>query len=200
VTAERPTEALALRRERVMHDSTSTANAMPTPEHFRDRFVHYLRYARGLELRQASPADHLSALELAIRESLIDRAVLTRLAYDQARPKTVHYLSVEYLLGRLVRNNLIATGMQAIAHEAMQDLGLRLDTILASATAASAGWQPASSTRWRPSTTRPLDTVCGTTTVCSGRASRRAGRLSDQTPGSAVATPGRSHAPISPSR
>jgi starch phosphorylase len=102
----------------------------PTPEEFRQRFLHYLRYSCGLELRQARAADHLAALEMAVRESLIDRAILTRRTYDREQPKTVHYISVEYLLGRLLRNNLIATGLMGVAHEAMQQLGLNLDTIV----------------------------------------------------------------------
>ena len=73
----------------------------PTPEEFRERFLHYLRYSCGIELRHARAADHLAALELAVRESLIDRAILTRRTYDEVRPKTVHYISVEYLLGIL---------------------------------------------------------------------------------------------------
>ncbi len=48
-----------------------------TAARLRDRFLHYLRYARGLELRQATAADHLAALELVVRETLIDRAVRT---------------------------------------------------------------------------------------------------------------------------
>jgi len=102
----------------------------PTPEEFRERFLYYLRYASGLELRHARPADHLAALERAVRESLIDRAILTSRTYDEQRPKTVHYLSMEYLLGRLMLNNLIATGLLDTAREAMQQLGLNLDTIV----------------------------------------------------------------------
>ncbi len=102
----------------------------PTPEEFRERFLYYLRYASGLELRHARAADHLAALERAVRESMIDRAILTSRTYDEQRPKTVHYLSMEYLLGRLMHNNLIATGLLDTAREAMQQLGLNLDTIV----------------------------------------------------------------------
>jgi len=102
----------------------------PTPEEFRDRFVYYLRYTCGLEFRHARPVDHLVALGRAVRETMIDREILTRRTYDAAGPKTVHYLSMEYLLGRLLTNNLIATGLQETAREAMQLLGLNLDTIV----------------------------------------------------------------------
>jgi len=102
----------------------------PTAEEFRDRIIHYLRYAGGLELRHARAADHLAALELAVRETLIDREILTRRTYDEVEPKTVHYLSLEYLLGRLLLNNLISTDLLGVAREAMQLLGLNLDTVL----------------------------------------------------------------------
>ena len=102
----------------------------PTPEKFRDRFLQYLRYSGGIEMRHARAADHLTALELAVRESLIERAILTRRTYDDIHPKTVHYLSLEYLMGRLLRNNMIATDLLATAHEAMQLRVLNLDTIV----------------------------------------------------------------------
>jgi starch phosphorylase len=102
----------------------------PTAEEFRDRILHYLRYACGLELRHARAADHLAALELAVRETLIDREILTRRTYDEVHPKTVHYLSLEYLLGRLLHNNLISTELLDVAREAMQMLGLNLDAVM----------------------------------------------------------------------
>ncbi|MCG6948389.1 MAG: glycogen/starch/alpha-glucan phosphorylase [Acidobacteria bacterium] len=102
----------------------------PTAEEFKDRFLHYLRYTCGLELRHGRPADHLMALGRAVRESIIDREILTRRTYDEAKPKVVHYLSMEYLVGRLMLNNLIAIGLLDTAREAMQMLGLNLDTII----------------------------------------------------------------------
>ncbi len=102
----------------------------PTADAFRDRFLFYLRYACGLELQVARAADHLTALELAVRGELIDRVIACRHAYAERRPKTVHYLSMEYLLGRLLRNNLIATGLFEVADEAMQSLGLSLETLI----------------------------------------------------------------------
>jgi starch phosphorylase len=102
----------------------------PTAEEFKDRFLHYLRYTCGLELRHARAADHLVALGRAVRESLIDREIVTRRTYDEAKPKMVHYLSMEYLLGRLMLNNLISAGLLDTAREAMQMLGLNLDTIV----------------------------------------------------------------------
>jgi starch phosphorylase len=97
---------------------------------FRDRFVEYLRYVRGLEVAEATPAEQLAALEFTIRESLIDRALVTERAQASRDPKTVYYLSLEYMLGRLVENNLIATGLRDVAREALSSLGLDLERIM----------------------------------------------------------------------
>ncbi len=110
--------------------ATSLVNHAISPQTFRDRFIYYLRYVRGLELNQATPADQLAALQLTIRETLIDRAVATQHAQTKSDPKTVYYLSLEYLLGRLVDNNLIATGLREVAAKALAELGLELDRIV----------------------------------------------------------------------
>ena len=52
---------------------------------FRDRFLHYLRYTCGLELRLARPVDHLVALGRAVRESMIDREILTNALEQRAK-------------------------------------------------------------------------------------------------------------------
>jgi glycogen phosphorylase len=51
----------------------------------------------------------------------------THAAHD---PKTVHYLSLEYLLGRLLENNLIATGLCDVASRAMSELGVDLERLV----------------------------------------------------------------------
>ncbi len=100
-----------------------------TPERFKNRFLHHLRYTRGLTLEEARPEDHLAALQLTVREALIDRAVATREHYEARQPKKVCYLSMEFLVGRLLMNNLIATGLLDVARRAMQELGLNLDLL-----------------------------------------------------------------------
>jgi glycogen phosphorylase len=85
---------------------------------------------RGLELAESSPADHLAALALTVREPLVDRRLHTHNTYRAPKPKTVYYLSMEYMLGRLTRNNLIATGLLDTAQEVLEELGLDLDAIL----------------------------------------------------------------------
>ncbi|HLE60566.1 MAG TPA: glycogen/starch/alpha-glucan phosphorylase [Thermoanaerobaculaceae bacterium] len=110
--------------------ATSLADHTVSRQAFRDRFVNYLRYIGGLEIGEATPANQLAALQLTIRETLIDRAVATQRAHEEHEPKTVYYLSLEYLLGRLVENNLIATGLREVVAEVMAELGLDLERIV----------------------------------------------------------------------
>ncbi|MCK5378698.1 MAG: glycogen/starch/alpha-glucan phosphorylase [Acidobacteria bacterium] len=110
--------------------SNGSPDCVVTPDEFRDRFMHSLRYSRGLEMYQANPEDLLAALKLTVRQYLVDRAVATSETYRETKPKTVHYLSLEFLLGRLLRNNLISTGLLPVAREAMDGLGLNLDSLV----------------------------------------------------------------------
>ncbi len=110
--------------------SNGSPECVISPEEFRQRFMHSLRYSRGMEMYQAQAQDLLAALKLTVREYLLDRAVATSETYRETKPKTVHYLSLEFLLGRLLRNNLISTGLLPVAREAMESLGVDLDQLV----------------------------------------------------------------------
>jgi starch phosphorylase len=109
---------------------TALAPSTMSVQAFKDRFIDYLRYTRGRGVAEASQADLLTALQLTIRDALIDRAADTDARAATERPKTLHYLSLEFLLGRLVENNLIATGMRETAAAALAELGLDLDRLI----------------------------------------------------------------------
>jgi hypothetical protein len=93
----------------------------------------------------------------AIFRSLIKRHLISTLARHEgsATPRdwcdTIHYLSLEYLMGRLLENNLRNSGLYDTAKAALADMGKDLDTLRAkpnrtwaSAMAASAVSRPAS--------------------------------------------------------
>lgn len=100
------------------------------PESFRATFLHYLRFQRGVEFERSSKLDHLTALCLAVRETLVNRRLATQRAWRRTSPKIVNYISMEYMIGRLLRNNLIAADLLEPAQEAMARLGISLDDIL----------------------------------------------------------------------
>jgi starch phosphorylase len=64
-----------------------------------------------------------------IRDLIAHRWVKTRQARSQANPKRIHYLSMEFLLGRLLRNNMMNLAAEPIVHKLMQLEGWTLDQL-----------------------------------------------------------------------
>ena len=93
----------------------------------------------------------------AIRDLLAQRWLRTDATYDRANPKQVYYLSMEFLIGRSLANNIINLQVEPTSCARISHRSARARTGRARrdrsrtpgwATAASAGWPPASSTRW----------------------------------------------------
>ena len=146
----------------------------------------------------ASKRKRFEALSRYVRDQLADRWVKTRRAREAANPKRVYYLSMEYLIGRTLNNNILNLAAEPLVQEVMAREGWVLSTssrrsrTRASATAASGGWRPASSTRWRRCSTRRSATACGTSTGSSASPSATATRSRSPTTGCASPTRGRS--------
>jgi glycogen phosphorylase len=98
-------------------------------------FMDNLFYVVGRRLEDASPVDHYTALAYTIRDRLLARFVSSTEKYRQANARTVAYLSAEFLLGPHLGNNILNLDVwgNTMDHtrESLQNLGLDLDTILA---------------------------------------------------------------------
>jgi len=78
----------------------------------------------------ATPTDWWIAVSLAVRDQILERSSETMGAHYQQNVRRVYYLSLEYLMGRLLENNLINTGLMETAREALQELNEDLDGLL----------------------------------------------------------------------
>jgi len=89
-----------------------------------------LVYSVGKDTDFAVPRDWCVALTLAVRERLMDRWMATTKQVYRADVKRVYYLSMEFLIGRLLADTMLNLGMTDVARAALEDLGVDLDEIL----------------------------------------------------------------------
>lgn len=93
------------------------------------RFQDHLKYTRGRHEAGATDFDKLASLSLAIRDLAVDRMLATQKAYHEGQVKRVYYLSMEFLMGRLLANNVISLGLRPVVEEALHKLGLDFEQL-----------------------------------------------------------------------
>ncbi|WP_319531147.1 glycogen/starch/alpha-glucan phosphorylase [uncultured Cohaesibacter sp.] len=105
----------------------------------KQEILRHLKYSLGKDAGHATPYDWRMALSLAIRDMVVDPWFdSTRKTYE-ANAKRVYYLSMEFLIGRLVEDVTINLGFEAVARDAMHDLGQDYDAIVANEPDAALG-------------------------------------------------------------
>lgn len=103
----------------------------PTVDAFVETFLAELNYGQGTLLSRSSVNDQYLALARTIRRYLMADWLETGARRRQGQQRTIGYLSAEYLLGRQLGNNLLATNLQDIAEMAMQQCGIDIATLRA---------------------------------------------------------------------
>ena len=103
----------------------------PSSEELRRAIVDKLVYAVGKDIKTASPRDWFVALALAVRDRIVDRWMSATRRSHQAGGKQVYYLSVEFLIGRLLMDGLTNLGLTEPARDALAALGVDLADIRA---------------------------------------------------------------------
>ncbi|WP_088347179.1 MULTISPECIES: glycogen/starch/alpha-glucan phosphorylase [Rhodomicrobium] len=99
------------------------------PQGFKDEILAKLVFAVGKDPAHASPRDWLIATSLAVRDQLVTRWMdSTRQIYAGAE-KRVYYLSMEFLIGRLLIDSLANLGLREICEKALGELGQSLDAL-----------------------------------------------------------------------
>ena len=99
-------------------------------EAIRRSFVDNLFYVTVRTFENATTLDHYTALAYTVRDRLLARLIATDEQYKRLDVKTVAYMSAEFLLGPHLGNNLLNLGLLENVNQAMQELGLNLETIL----------------------------------------------------------------------
>ncbi len=99
------------------------------PDAFKQSFTDHLKYSLGRDHTTVDRLDLYKALAFSVRDRLIDRMMATAAHYRHHKVKRVYYLSVEYLIGRSLDNNLVNLDYHDAADEALRSLNLSLEEL-----------------------------------------------------------------------
>ena len=93
-------------------------------------YERHLLFDSGVEITEATARDRFEALARSVRDILSQRWLLTEKTYAQQNPKRLYYLSMEFLIGRSLANNVMNLLLSGISKQVIEDKGLNLVEIL----------------------------------------------------------------------
>jgi starch phosphorylase len=99
-------------------------------ESLKTSITNHLRFTLGAFIQSASENDWWVATCLAVRDRVMDMSTKSRSLHRQEGVRRVHYLSLEYLMGRLLENNLRNSGLYDHTKAALGEMGKDLDSLL----------------------------------------------------------------------
>ena len=86
-------------------------------------FAEHLKYTQDADVFHTTMQGRYDALALAIRDRIIHQWDISRKTQQKAMAKRVYYLSLEFLMGRAMTNNIINMGLYDEVKKALSDLG-----------------------------------------------------------------------------
>ena len=100
-------EALALERARELPNSRTAGD----PDTLKRAFANHLQYSQGKDEHSATALDRYFAVAYTIRDRMMRRWITTQQRYYKQDAKRVYYLSLEFLMGKALENNLLNLGL-----------------------------------------------------------------------------------------
>jgi starch phosphorylase len=88
-----------------------------------------LEYRVGKDMYTATPRDWFHVVAYTVRDRMMERWMETMRTYYRENAKRVYYLSMEFLIGRSLVNNLRNMGMYEVVEEALKEFGIDLEPI-----------------------------------------------------------------------
>ena len=98
-------------------------------ETFKKSIIDNVKNQYRKTIDEATPQQVYQAVAYAVKDVIIDEWIATHKAYDRDDAKIVYYLSMEFLMGRALGNNIINIGAQKEIKEALEELGFDLNAI-----------------------------------------------------------------------
>ncbi len=95
-----------------------------SPAGIRKAFLFNLNYSLAKDRHTTTLHDDYLALAMAVRNQIVERWIQTQQGYHKKNVKRVYYLSLEFLIGRLLSNNMLNLGVKEQVESTLKDLGL----------------------------------------------------------------------------
>jgi starch phosphorylase len=102
-----------------------------TAEALKEDIARHVRYTLGKDQRDITRKDLYLALAHAVRDRIVDRLLTTRKRQERAGAKRLYYLSMEFLMGQSLGNNLVNMGLMDVCQEVLREFGADLEEIMA---------------------------------------------------------------------
>ena len=96
---------------------------------FKNSVVYNVKTLYRKTLEEATQQQIFQAVSYAIKDIIVDNWMNTQKEYQKEDPKTVYYLSMEFLMGRALGNNLINLQAYEDVAEALEELGIDINTV-----------------------------------------------------------------------
>jgi glycogen phosphorylase len=96
---------------------------------FKETFIKRVEMVCGKSFSESTERDYYQTLGVMMREYVSNDWIKTNERYLANKGKQVYYLSIEYLLGKLLRQNLINLGIEETVQEGLMELGIDLGEV-----------------------------------------------------------------------
>ncbi len=96
---------------------------------FIKNITEHLKSTYRKTLEEATQQEIFQAVSAAVKDVVMDEWLATQQAFDKQDPKTVYYMSMEFLMGRALGNNLINLCAYNEVKDALEEIGLDLNVI-----------------------------------------------------------------------
>ena len=98
-------------------------------ELFKRSVLYNVRTLYRKTLEEATPQQIFQAVSYAIKDQIVENWMATQKAYEEEDPKMVYYMSMEFLMGRALGNNMINLQAYDTVKEALEELNLDINLV-----------------------------------------------------------------------